>query len=440
MSSTLDADRKHVFHSWSKQSALSPKEINRAEGCYLYDVEGNKIFDMSSQLLCVHAGHGQSAILDGIRAQMDKLQYCAPGFATEARSAAAERLAKHSPGSLSKVLFTNGGADAIENAVKIARLVTGRRKIITRYRSYHGATYGAMALSGDPRHHVNQGGISDVVHVMDPFCYRCPFKLEQPSCEIHCAQHIEDIVKFESPETIAAILMEPITGTNGIIIPPEGYGRRVREICDKYGILLISDEVMTGFGRTGKWFGVEHWGVEPDIMCVAKGLTSGYLPLGATIVSEELAAKIDDMVLPCGLTYSGHPMSCAAAVATMDFYEQNDIVGHTKALEPCFLEHLAKLKEKHPSIGDVRGIGLFGVIDLVKDRDSHEELVPWNAKGDEGKKSKLLAGELYRNGIFTFVRWNFIFLAPPLVVTKEELDDAFARLDKALDLADSWVS
>jgi taurine---2-oxoglutarate transaminase len=439
MSSTFDLDRKHVFHSWSKQSTLIPKVINKAEGCYLYDESGKKIFDLSAQLLCVHAGHGQKEILDGIKAQMDKLTYVAPGFANDARSECAAAIARVTPGSLSKVLFTNGGADAIENAVKTAKLLTGRSKVITRYRSYHGATYGAMSLSGDPRHNINQGPIPGVVHVLDPHCYRCPFKLTLPECETHCADHVEEVIKYEGPENIAAILMEPITGTNGIIIPPPDYGRKIREICDKYGIILIVDEVMTGFIRTGKWFGVEHWGVDPDIMVLAKGLTSGYLPLGAMVVSEEIAKELDQRVLPLGLTYSGHPMSCAAGVATINFYEKHNILEHVQGLEERFLGHLEKLKVKHPCIGDVRGCGLFGVIEMVKDRKTREELIPWNAQGDEGKRSKELAGELYRNGVFTFVRWNWIFLSPPLIVTADELDDVFERLDKSLNLADSWL-
>ena len=439
MSSTLDLDRKHVFHSWTKQSAHNPKVINRAEGCYIYDGDGNKVFDLSAQLLCVHAGHGQPHILQAIKTQIDKLAYAAPGFANESRSACAAAIARVTPGKLSKVLFTNGGADAIENAVKTARLLTGRSKIVTRYRSYHGATYGAMSLSGDPRHNVNQGPIPGVVHVLDPHCYRCPFKLTLPECQTHCADHVEQVIKYEGPENVAAILMEPITGTNGVIIPPPDYGRKIREICDKYGILLIVDEVMTGFLRTGKWFGVEHWGVDPDIMVMAKGLTSGYLPLGAMVVSDDLAKKLDEQILPLGLTYSGHPVSCSAGTATIEFYEQNNILQRVQKLEGRFLSHLERLKEKHPCIGDVRGLGLFGVIELVADRESLEELIPWNAKGSEGKRSKELAGELYKNGVFTFVRWNWIFLSPPLIVTEEELDDVFDRLDKSLGLADSWL-
>lgn len=437
---TLDKDRRHVFHSWSQQDALSPKVVDRASGCRFTDHDGNEIFDLSAQLLCVHAGHGQAEILDAIKAQLDKLCYVAPGFANEARSECASLIAELTPGDLSKVMFTNGGADAIENAVKTARLLTGRFKVLTRYRSYHGATYGAMTLSGDPRHHPNAGGIPGVSRVLDPYCYRCPFKLELPSCQVHCADHVEEVVKYEGPETIAAILMEPITGTNGIIIPPDGYGKRIREICDKYGIMLICDEVMTGFGRTGKWFGVEHWGVTPDILVMAKGLTSGYVPLGAMVVREEHAKTLDAAPLPLGLTYSGHPLACATGVATMNFYKKHKIVEHTKALEPAFLAHLQKLKDKHPCVGDVRGLGLFGVIELVKDRETREELIPWNAKGPEAGRSKELAGHLYSKGIFTFVRWNFIFLSPPLIVTEEELDEVFARIDEALELPDQWVS
>lgn len=436
---TQEIDRKHVFHSWSKQSALSPHTVNHAEGCYLFDENNNKIFDFSSQLICVQAGHGEKAILDGIRNQLDKLTYVAPGFANDVRSQAARKLADMTPGSLSKVLFTLGGADAIENAVKTARLVTGRKKILTRYRSYHGATYGAMSFSGDPRHHAHREDVPGVVHVLDPYCYRCPFKLERPSCETHCADHVEQVIQFEGPETIAALLMEPITGTNGVIIPPPEYGPKIREICDKYGILLIADEVMTGFGRTGKMFGVEHWGVTPDILVCAKGLTSGYAPLGAMIVTEELAGVLDERVLPLGLTYSGHPLCCATALATMDFYEQSGMLDHVQAMEPRFLEHLQKLKDKHPSIGDARGLGLFGVLELVKDRDTREELIPWNAKGEAAAKTGELKNEIYSKGLFTLCRWNYVFIAPPLIVQPDELDDAFARLDQALELADSWL-
>ncbi len=434
-----EAAKQHVFYPWSKQADLHPLEVVRASGCTLELADGREMFDFSSQLICVNAGHGQKAILDGIRAQLEKLTYVAPSFATGPKLELSKAVARRTPGDLNKIFFTNGGADAIENAVKMARRLTGRRKVLTRYRSYHGGTYGALSLSGDPRHHASGHGIDGVVHVLDPYCYRCPFKLEYPGCGLHCAEHVLQVAAYEGPENIAAILMEPITGTNGVIIPPADYYKSIREFCDQHGILLIIDEVMTGFGRTGKWFAIEHFDVQPDLLVMAKGLTSAYAPLGAVAVRDHLADRLDELVLDNGLTYSGHALACAAGVATLKFYEEHGIIERTAALEPYWLAKLEAMRERHPCVGDARGRGLFGVLELVAERESRRELVPWNSKGDALAPQKKIAAKLVEAGLFTLLRWSFLFLAPPLIVTEQQLDTAFDKLDGVLDFADSLL-
>ncbi len=432
--------KQHVFYPWSRQADLSPAEVVQASGCTLTLKDGRELFDFSSQLICVNAGHGQQEILDGIRAQLDRFVYVAPSFATGPKLDLARMVAERSPGDLDKVFFTNGGADAIENAVKMARRLTGRHKVLTRYRSYHGGTYGALSLSGDPRHHASGVGIPGVVHVLDPYCYRCPFALEYPSCGLQCASHVEHIVALEGPENVAAILMEPITGTNGVIIPPPDYYKRIRELCDRHGILLIIDEVMTGFGRTGKWFAIEHFGVVPDLLVMAKGLTSAYAPLGAVAVRAPHAARLDELVLDNGLTYSGHPLACAAGVATLEFYERHQLIERAAGMEAYWLGKLEELKERHPCVGDVRGRGLFGVLELTSDRASRAELVPWNAQGEANAPANAIKKKLMEAGLFTLLRWSFLFLAPPLTVTEAELDDAFAKLDEVLRFADGFCA
>jgi taurine---2-oxoglutarate transaminase len=433
-----EMDQRHVLHSWSVNENYKGVEVQRAEGCYFWDTSGKRYFDLSAQLLCVNAGHGQQKILDGIRGQLDKLCYVTPSHVSEPRARLASMLVERSPGDMGKVFFTTGGAEANENAVKMARLYTGRHKVVTRYRSFHGASYGAMSFSGDPRHldHATTT-LHGVVHVQDPFCYRCPFKLEYPSCDLWCADHVRQVIEFEGPETVAAVLMEPITGTNGIIIPPGNYWQKVRQICDDYGIVLIADEVMTGFGRTGRWWGIENFGgVAPDMITFAKGVTSAYLPLGGVIVSRKITDVLDKRVLSCGATYSGHPLSCACGVATLEFYEEEKVFENCLARSETFVRRLRDMERRHPSVGDVRAIGLFGCIELVTDKSTREPLVPFNAKGPAAAPQNQIKQWLADEGLFTFVRWNQVYLSPPLIVTEEELNDALDRVDRVLDRVD----
>ena len=337
-----------------------------------------------------------------------------------------------------KVLFTLGGAEAVENAMKIARLYTGRSKIVTRYRSYHGATMGAVSAGGDPRRLAVEPGVPGHVRVLDPYCYRCPFGQAGPeSCGRECIKHVEEVIRYEGPENVAAVLMEGVTGSSGIIIPPDDYWAGIKEICDRYGILIISDEVMSGFGRTGEWFGIDNYGVVPDIIAMAKGLTCGYVPLGAVAVREHIARYFDTHAFVCGLTYSGHPVGCAAALATMEVYEEEGLIENAKTMGAVLANRLQGLKETHPSVGDVRSIGLFGVVECVKDRATREPTAPWNAKPSEMGAMADVARSLKEQGLYTFVRWNWIFTVPPLTITEAQLDEGIAMIDKALAHADA---
>jgi taurine--2-oxoglutarate transaminase len=330
-----------------------------------------------------------------------------------------------------------GGAEANENAIKFARLTTGRQKIVTRYRSYHGATAGSMALSGDPRRHPVEPLISGVVRVQDPYCYRCPFGWTLETCHRECIEHVEQVIRFEGPGTVAAVLLEGVTGTSGLMIPPDDYWPRMREICDKYDILLIDDEVMSGFGRTGEWFGIDHWDVAPDMMVVAKGLTAGYVPLGAVVVSEAIADHFEERPLPLGLTYSGHPVCMAAGIAAIEVYKEEKLVENAREMGVLLKEGLEALKEKHPSVGDVRSIGLFAVIELVKDKETKEPLAPWNAKPHEMGVMAQVPGALRERGMYTFSKWNWIFVVPPLSINAGELNDGLRILDEVLDITDT---
>jgi taurine--2-oxoglutarate transaminase len=435
-----ELDSRHVLHSWSVNENYQGVEVSRAEGCYFWDTSGKRYFDLSAQLLCVNAGHGQKRILDGIRNQLEKHCYVSPSHVSEPRARLAAMLAERAPGDLEKVFFTTGGAEANENAVKMARLYTGRHKILTRYRSFHGASYGAMSFSGDPRHQDHASTtIHGVVRLQDPFCYRCPFKLEYPACDTWCADHVRQVVEFEGPSTVAAILMEPITGTNGIIIPPGDYWPKIRKLCDEYGIVLIADEVMTAFGRTGRWFGIENFGVAPDMITCAKGITSAYVPLGAVIVSKRITDVLDKRVLSCGATYSGHPLACAAGVAALEFYEEEKVFENGLERSKTMIRRLQEMEKSHASVGDVRAIGLFGCIELVRDKRTREPLVPFNASGPAAAPQNQIKKWLGEEGLFTFVRWNQIYLAPPLVVTEDELSDAMDRLDRVLGRVDREI-
>jgi taurine--2-oxoglutarate transaminase len=387
----------------------------------------------------MNIGHSNEKVIEAICEQAKKLVFVYPGIAHEPKALLAKKLTEISPKNISKVFFCLGGAEAVENAMKMAWLVTGRKKIVTRYRSYHGATMGANSLSGDPRRLPTEPGIPGVVRVMDPYCYRCPFGWTKDTCHRECIKHVEEVIRYEGPENVAAIIMEGVTGSSGLIIPPDEYWPSIRQICDKYDILLISDEVMSGFGRTGKWFGIDHWDVKPDMIAMAKGLTCGYIPLGAVTVSPKIASHFDNNTLWCGLTYSGHPIACAAGVATLQVYEDDKLIENAANMGKIMAEHLQDMKDKHPCVGDVRSIGLFGVIELVKNRQSKQPMAPWNAKASELGCMADVAKKIQELGMFTFVRWNWIFTVPPLCINRDEMQLGFDIIDQALSIADKHV-
>ena len=429
-------DRSHVIHSWSVQSKLNPMVVNEAKGCYFWDGTGKKYLDMASQLVNQNIGHQHPKVVKAIQDQAEKLCFAAPGFANEARSSLAKLLSEVTPEGINHFFFTNGGADANENAIKIARLATGKWKIISRYRSYHGATFGAIALTGDPRRPPVEPAMPGVVRVFDPYCYRCSFGKECGKCDMECVKHIEETIMYENPDTIAAIIVEAVTGSNGIFIPPKAYFTQLRALCDKYNILLIVDEVMSGFGRTGEWFGINNFGVVPDIMTMAKGINSGYVPLGAVGLSDEVTNAIYDKNLYCGLTYSGHPVACAAAIATINAYKDEKIIENAKKQGDLMSELIEEQLKKHKCVGDVRNIGLFGCIELVKDRKTKEPIVPWNGSGEVMDKVKK---SLMDDGVYMYLRWNYMFIVPPCIINEEEMNEAFAAIDKALSIADKYV-
>jgi len=434
----LSTNLKHSIFSWSKQSGLNPLNIERAKGVYIYERGGKKILDFSSQLMNVNIGHGHPKVTEAVMRQMNEVSYVHPGMITEARGLLGKKLSEISPGSLNRAFFTNGGADAIEHAIKLARMVTGRHKIISLYQSYHGATYGALTAGGDPRGlpHDSQG-VPNIVHVENPYFYRDPWHSKTlEECAENAAAHMERIIKYEGPQYVAAILMEGESGSSGCIKYPPGYWKKVKAIADKYGILTICDEVMSGFGRTGKWFGIDHHGVTPDIMCMAKGITSGYIPLGGMMVKEEIIKQFDDKPLPIGLTYSAHAVACAAAKAVIEVYEEENLIENAAKMGAYLDASMVKMREKHPSIGDFRNTGLLGVIELVKNRETKEPMAPWNAAPSEMETMNKVAAKLTELGLFTFVRWNWIFTAPPLCITKEQIDEGLNIISQAISIAD----
>jgi taurine---2-oxoglutarate transaminase len=424
--------REHTFFSWSVQGAVDPIAIDRAEGIYLYTPDGRRIIDFNSQLMSVNIGHGDRRVIDAITAQATKLQYVQPAFATEPRARLGAKLAEILPGDLDKVFLTLGGAEAIENAIKLARHYTGRTKILARYRSYHGATLGAMTLTGDPRRWANEPGIVGVVRYPDT--HRWGEKEPRPVGE--SLQGLEDVIVYEGAHTIAAVFLETIVGTNGILIPPDGYIQGVREICDRHGILMVADEVMAGFGRTGKWFAVDHWDTVPDLMTMAKGLTSSYLPLGAVAMRRHIAEAFDTKMYYGGLTYSSHAISCAAAVATIGVYEEDGLIDNARRMGEVMRRHHEALYEKHPSVGTHRSLGMFGIIDLVRSRDPYIPLTGFNGTSDEMKA----IGKFFRdNGLYTMIANNSIHTNPPLCITEDQLAEGFAIVDAALEIADEAV-
>ncbi len=436
----LSNNLEYTLFSWAKQGGLNPINAYKAKGSYIYDRDGKKYLDFSSQLMNVNIGHGNERIGKAVARQMEELSYVYPGMATDVRGKLGKKLAEISPGDLKKTFFTLGGAEAIENAIKLARMYTGRSKIITHYRSYHGATYGAISAGGDPRKFpVDNQGVPNFVHVENPYFYRCPWhSTTVEECGERAAAHLERVVEFENPDAIAAILFEGESGSSGCIKYPPKYLKKVREICDRYGILLIDDEVMSGFGRTGKMFAIEHHEVVPDILCMAKGLTSGYLPLGGMIVSENIANYFDKHPLVLGLTYSAHAVCCAAALENLKIIEELNLVDEAAEKGRYIEEQVILLKDKHPSIGDFRNTGLLGCIELVKNRETKEPITPWNAKGDQLALTHKIATKIRALGMFTFVRWNWIFIAPPLTISYQEIDEGLGIISEAISIADTY--
>ncbi len=438
--SIIDNCLKHTLFSWAKQGGLNPVNAHRAKGVYVYDRDGKKYLDFSSQLMNVNIGHGNQRITEAVRKQMEELSFVYPGMATEARGELGKMITEITPGNLSKTFFTLGGAEAVENAIKIARMYTGRYKIITQYRAYHGATMGAMSAGGDPRRHpVDSQQAPNFVHVENPYFYRCPWGTNSiEECGEMALRNLEQIIRYENPDSVAAILMEGESGSSGCIKYPPDYWKGLRRIADKYGILLIDDEVMSGFGRTGEWFGVNHHGVTPDIMCIAKGLTSGYLPLGGTVVTDKIAQYFNDHPLTIGLTYSSHAVSCAAGLENLKIMKEDNLVEAARSMGQYVEHKVEELKNIHPSIGDFRNTGLLGCIELVKNRKTKEPLAPWNAKGKAAEPTGKLAAKIRELGMFTFVKWNFVFIAPPLNITKEEVDEGMGIISETLKIADEY--
>jgi taurine--2-oxoglutarate transaminase len=428
----LRLNREYTFFSWSAQSKIHPIVIDRAEGVYFWDPDGKRYLDFNSQLMSINIGHGNKRVADAIAEQANKLAFAAPQFATDVRGRLGQLLAEVTPGDLNRFFFTLGGAEANENALRMARMVTGRQKVMAYHRSYHGATAGAISVTGDPRRWANEPGVPGVIRVLDP--WRWARGAPEPVAE-HLA-YIEEVMQYDGPHTIAAFIMETVTGTNGILIPPDGYLEGIRELCTRHGIVMICDEVMAGFGRTGRWFAVDHWGVVPDLMTMAKGLTSSYLPLGAVAMSPKIADYFNENVYYGGLTYSSHPISCAAAIAAVGVLRDEDMVGNAARLDPILKELLAGLQARHPSVGTVRSIGLFGVFELVRSRETMEPMAPFNGSSPE---MAALDTQLRADGLYTMLHWNQVFTNPPLCITEEQLREGFAIIDRALDATDAAI-
>ncbi len=436
--SIVENNQDYTLFSWSKQKGTNPIAVQHAEGVYLYDYDGKKYIDFSSGLMNVNIGHGNQRITEAVIRQMKQVSYVTPSCVTNVRGELGKKLAGLCPGDLNKVFFTLCGASAIDNAIKLARHYTGRHKILTRYQSYHGASYGAISASGDPRRlSVDDQQAPNFIHFDLPYLYRWE-RGEENFLKENISQ-LERIISYEGPANIAAILLEGESGSSGCMKYPVGYLKQVREICDKYGILLIIDEVMSGFGRTGKWFGFQHHDIIPDMICMAKGLTSGYLPLGCLMVTGRIAAKYNETMLPLGLTYSAHPVSCAAALETLQVYEDDDLVTNAAQMGRYIDDEIEQLKQKHPSIGDWRNTGLLGCLELVKDRTTKEPLAPFNAQPDEMITMNQVAARIRELGMYTFVRWNYVFIAPPLTITKEQVDEGLSIITQSIEIADRVV-
>jgi taurine--2-oxoglutarate transaminase len=428
----IDLTKKHTLFEWSAQSKVDPIPVARAKGIYFYTPDNKRFIDFNSQLMSVNIGHGDERVIQAIHEQAQTLAYANPFMATEPRARLGQKLAELCPGDIDTFFFTNGGAEANENAIKIARFFTGRHKIMARYRSYHGATAGAITLTGDPRRWAAEPGIPGVVRVLDPY-HGIERGWEKADTSLAM---IEEIIQLEGPQTIAAFILESVVGTNGILIPPDGYMQGVRKLCDKYGILMIADEVMAGFGRTGEWFAIDHWQVVPDLICMAKGLTSSYIPLGAVGMRHHIAQHFQDKVFYGGLTYNSHPMGCATALATIRVYEEDKLIENTRKVGAIMKQLGADLTAKHPSVGEYRSIGLFGIFELIRSRKTRQPMAPFNGTSEE----MAALGRFFReNGLYTLVRWNSFYTNPPLCINEQQVREAFAIIDRGLEITDRAV-
>ncbi len=417
--------KAHTLFEWSAQSKVDPIPVAGAKGCWFWSPDGKRYLDFNSQLMCVNIGHSDPRVIRAIQEQAATLAYANPFMATEPRARLGQKLASITPGDIDTFFFTNGGAEANENAIKLARAYTGRHKILARYRSYHGATAGSMMLTGDPRRWASEPGMPGVVHVLDPY-----HGVQRGWDDVGTAlANLEEVIQLEGPQTIAAFFIEPVTGTNGILVPPDGYLQGVRDLCTRHGILMVADEVMSGFGRTGEWFAVNHWNVVPDLMTMAKGLTSAYVPLGAVGMRRAIAEHFQDRVFYGGLTYNSHPLACAAALATLAVYEEDDLIAKARRTGELMKQLLRDLEARHAIVGAARSIGLFGIVELIKDRATREPLAPFNGTSEPMGK---LARFFREQGLYTFVRWNTFFTNPPLCVTEEELRQGFDIIDRGL--------
>ncbi len=432
-------EKAHVFHSWSAQGALAPLAVERAEGVYMWDHDGRRYLDFSSQLVNTNIGHQHPKVVAAIKEQADLLCTVAPQHANAKRAELAAMVAELAPGDIDMAFFTNGGAEATENAMRMARVYTGRHKVMATYRSYHGGTGGSIVLTGDPRRWAAEPGMAGIVHFCGPYAYRSSFNAttEAEECE-RALKHLEEILMYEGAHTVAGIILESVVGTNGILVPPDGYLQGVRELCTKHGIVMICDEVMAGFGRTGKWFACEHWDVEPDLIACAKGINSGYVPLGALLISRRIADTFMDRAYMGGLTYSGHPLACAAAVASIEAFKDEGIIENAASIGSDVLgPGLRELQERHPSIGEVRGKGCFWGVELVKNRETREMLAPFNASGKDMGAVGAFQRKCWELGLATMVHWNVLMVVPPLVITPEEARAGLELIDEALAVADA---
>ena len=434
-------DQDHVFHSWSAQRNLNSLPVAGAEGCHFWDYQGNRYLDFASQLVFANLGHQHPALVAAIKEQAERLCTVGPSFANAARGELARLIAERAPGDLNHVFFTNGGTEANEHAIRMARLHTGRFKVLSAYRSYHGATGASITATGEPRRWGSEPGMAGIVHFLGPYLYRSSFHATSEDEEARFAlEHLRQIVEFEGPHTVAAIMLETVVGTNGVLLPPAGYLAGVRALCDEFGIAMICDEVMVGFGRIGEWFAVNAWGVTPDLITFAKGVNSGYVPLGGVVISERVRESFMDRPYPGGLTYSGHPLACAAGVASIRVFEESGVLEHVRDLgERVVRPALDAIAETHPSVGEVRGRGLMWAIELVRDRSSKEMLVPFNAAGEAGEPMSRLANRCRELGVWPFTHFNRLHVAPPLVIGEQELRQGLEWIDQALEVADSYV-